>query len=46
LRACLASKRRVFRKAALVFVWQACNVAGFVTELLSERWGAATHQYA
>jgi GT2 family glycosyltransferase len=46
MQACLASRRRVLRKAALVFLWQACNVAGFVAEFLSERRGAATHQYA
>jgi glycosyltransferase involved in cell wall biosynthesis len=46
LQACLASKRQLLRKAALVFLWQACNVAGFVAAFLSERRGAATHQYA
>ncbi len=46
LQACLASKRRVVRKAALVLVWQACNVAGFLAEFLSEWRGVAARQYA
>ena len=37
LRACLASRRAVLRKAALVFLWQVSNALGFLTELVQER---------
>ncbi len=37
LQACLASRRLVARKVALVVLWQACNLFGFVAELLSRR---------
>ena len=47
LQACLASRRGIVRKLVLVFLWQVCNVLGFVAELLRERrasapgWGAS-----
>ncbi len=37
LQACLASRRFVIRKVALVVLWQVCNLLGFLTELVSER---------
>jgi GT2 family glycosyltransferase len=37
LQACLASRRFVVRKVALVVLWQLCNLLGFFTELVSER---------
>ena len=37
LQACLASRRFVIRKVALVLLWQVCNLLGFLTELVSER---------
>ena len=37
LQACLVSKRFVVRKLTLVFLWQVCNVLGFVAESVSER---------
>jgi hypothetical protein len=37
LQGCLASRRFVVRKIALVFLWQVCNLLGFLTELVSER---------
>jgi glycosyltransferase involved in cell wall biosynthesis len=37
LQECLASRRLVVRKVALVFLWQACSVLGFVAELAHHR---------